>query len=64
MFFEFYYQKIKCPAKNGLTLIWPADWTHTHRGVISKKEEKYIATGWITYTSSKTKGERCGSCGK
>ncbi len=61
---DFYYQKIKAPAKNGLTLIWPADWTHTHRGIITKKEEKYIATGWITYTSSKIKQPRCGSCGK
>ena len=46
---EFMYQKLKAPAKKGLTLIWPTDWTHTHRGVISKKQEKYIVTGWFSY---------------
>ena len=45
---EFYYQKIKTKAKKGLTLIWPTDFTHTHRGIISHTKEKYIATGWFT----------------
>jgi hypothetical protein len=49
---EFYYQNKKVPAKKGLTLIWPADWTFTHRGVISNKEDKYIATGWITFNKN------------
>ena len=42
---EFYYQNIKTPSKKGLTVIWPADWMHTHRGEISKSE-KIIITGW------------------
>jgi hypothetical protein len=46
---EFLYQKITSPAKKGLTLIWPADWTHTHRGQISKTKEKSIITGWFNY---------------
>ena len=46
---EFKYQKIISPAKKGLTLIWPAYWTHTHRGVVSKTKEKTIVTGWIKY---------------
>tara|TARA_B100000085_G_scaffold260023_1_gene263233 strand:+ start:305 stop:907 length:603 start_codon:yes stop_codon:yes gene_type:complete len=46
---EWKHQKLKLPAKKGLTVIWPSDWTHTHRGVISKKEEKYIITGWYSY---------------
>ena len=46
---EFFYQKLKTPAKKGLTLIWPSDFTHTHRGIISKTSEKYIATGWYEY---------------
>ena len=46
---EFYYQDIKTEAKKGLTLIWPAGWTHTHRGVISEKETKYIVTGWFYF---------------
>jgi len=47
---EFKYQKIKIKCKKGLTLIWPAFYTHTHRGIISKKNEKYIITGWFSYT--------------
>ena len=43
---EFYYQKITTKAKKGFTLIWPAIWTHTHKGQISKTKEKYIVTGW------------------
>jgi hypothetical protein len=46
---EFMYQKITSPAKKGLTLFWPTDWTHTHRGQISEKSEKYIATGWLNF---------------
>ena len=44
---EFLHQRLKIPAKKGLTVFWPADWTHTHRGIITKKEEKIIATGWF-----------------
>jgi len=43
---EFFYQGIKIRADKGLTLIWPADWTFTHRGEISPTEEKIIITGW------------------
>ncbi len=47
----FYYQKKTFQAKKGLTLIWPADWTHTHKGQISKTKEKYIITGWLNYVN-------------
>jgi hypothetical protein len=46
---EFFYQKIKVKPEKGLTLIWGTDWTFTHRGVPSKTETKYIATGWYSY---------------
>ena len=46
---EFYNQKIITEPKKGLTLIWPADWTHTHRGIASPTQDKYIATGWLSY---------------
>lgn len=46
---EFYYQKLKIKPKKGLTLIWPADWTHTHRGITSPTQEKYIITGWFNF---------------
>jgi len=47
---EFYHQKMTTPCKKGLTIIWPAHWTHTHKGEISSKEEKLIITGWFNYT--------------
>ena len=46
---EFYYQELKVKPRKGLTLIWPADWTHTHRGITSPTQEKYIVTGWFNY---------------
>lgn len=46
---EFYHQDLKVKPQKGLTLIWPADWTHTHRGVISPTQNKYIITGWFNY---------------
>ena len=46
---EFKLQNITTPAKKGLTLIWPAGWTHVHRGQISNKKEKYIITGWYAF---------------
>jgi hypothetical protein len=45
---EFYYYGEKFKPQKGLTLIWPAEWTHTHRGVPSP-ETKYIITGWYNY---------------
>ena len=48
---EFYYQNLKTEAIKGNTIIWPAGWTHTHRGVIAE-EEKYILTGWFVYDNS------------
>tara|TARA_B100000929_G_scaffold264994_1_gene231781 strand:+ start:1908 stop:2498 length:591 start_codon:yes stop_codon:yes gene_type:complete len=47
---HFKYQNITSPSERGLTLIWPTDFTHTHRGQISKTYDKYIITGWMGYT--------------
>lgn len=46
---EFFYQETKVKPKKGLSLIWPTDWTHTHRGIPAPKEEKTIVTGWIKF---------------
>ena len=46
---EFKYQNITAPAIKGLTLIWPAYWTHTHKGQISNTKEKIIVTGWYRF---------------
>jgi hypothetical protein len=48
---EFYHQKLKIRPEKGLTIIWPTDWTFTHRGVASPTQEKYIYTGWFSYYS-------------
>tara|TARA_R100001086_G_scaffold249249_1_gene188381 strand:- start:1095 stop:1703 length:609 start_codon:yes stop_codon:yes gene_type:complete len=49
---DFYYQGFTTKAKKGLTLIWPSDWTHTHKSQVTKKNEKYIITGWYSFCSS------------
>ena len=46
---EFLYQQTSVEAQKGLTLIWPATWTHTHRGIVSNNKEKYIVTGWFNF---------------
>ena len=46
---EFYYQKLKVQPQKGLTLVWPVDWTHTHRGIPSPTQEKIIITGWYSF---------------
>ena len=45
---HFKYQKITTPSIKGLTLIWPTDFTHTHKGQIVDKE-KIITTGWFEF---------------
>jgi len=46
---EWYYQKVKIKPKKGLTVIWPTDFTHLHRGIPSPTQEKYIVTGWFVF---------------
>ena len=46
---QFYYQDWKEKAEQGKLLIWPSDWTHLHRGIISPSQAKYIMTGWFVH---------------
>jgi len=46
---EFIHQNLITPAEKGLTLIWPAAWTHYHQGVVAPKDTKYIITGWCVF---------------
>jgi len=46
---HFLYQKLKVKPEKGLTLIWGADWTFTHKGITSPTQTKYITTGWYSY---------------
>ena len=45
----FSHYDLEIQPQKGLTLIWPAEWTHAHRGNILKKGSKYIITGWINF---------------
>ena len=46
-YFNHYDLDIK--PKKGLTLLWPAEWTHSHKGNVLKSGLKYIITGWLTF---------------
>ena len=46
---EFYYQQHYEKAEAGKLCIWPTDFTHLHRGIVSHTETKYIITGWFSW---------------
>ena len=46
---EFTNYEIITDAIQGRLVIWPAYWTHCHRGILSNTETKYIATGWFSF---------------
>ena len=50
---EFPYQDRTVDAKAGRLVIWPAAWSHPHKGVTPNKGLKYIATGWYSYCDQK-----------
>jgi prolyl 4-hydroxylase len=45
----FQHYDIDIQPKKGLTLLWPAEWTHAHRGNVLKMGQKYIITGWLHF---------------
>ena len=47
---EWKFLDVKTEAVKGDLVIWPSDFTHTHRGIVSKTHEKWIATGWFLIT--------------
>ena len=48
---RFVYQDRTFDARRGRSLIWPTDFTHTHVGVVSPTEHKYIITGWFNFAA-------------
>ena len=46
---QFLHQDYQVHPEKGKTIIWPADWTYTHRGIPSLTETKYIVTGWFNF---------------
>ena len=46
---EFPYQELVLQPKQGICAVWPAYYTHPHKGVTPNRGDKYIATGWINF---------------
>jgi hypothetical protein len=46
---EFLYQKVRFKPTKDRLLIWPAGYTHPHRGNPPLSNDKYVITGWIEY---------------
>jgi 2OG-Fe(II) oxygenase superfamily len=47
---EFLYQQQRFRPTENQMILWPAAFTHTHRGnTVFGKRSKYIATGWFYY---------------
>lgn len=46
---EFLYQHKRVKPKTGTLVIWPAGFTHVHRGNPPLSNTKYIATGWVEF---------------
>ena len=45
---EFLHQSLRIDPVVGRTLIWPAGYTHMHRGLMPLDVEKMYISGWIT----------------
>tara|TARA_B100001175_G_scaffold64031_1_gene52193 strand:+ start:1628 stop:2251 length:624 start_codon:yes stop_codon:yes gene_type:complete len=48
---EFLYQNKRVKPKKGDFVVWPAYFTHMHRGNPPISDEKYIVTGWYQYVN-------------
>lgn len=47
---EFLYQQVRIPPQENTMVLWPAAYTHTHRGnTVFGNNSKYILTGWFYY---------------
>ena len=49
---EFLDQKRRVKPTTGTVLIWPAGFTHTHKGNLVLSGDKYILTGWYLLNGS------------
>ena len=48
----FSHYDLEIQPKKGLTLIWPAEWTHAHKGNLLHANTKYIITGWMHFPNN------------
>ena len=54
----FSHYDLTVQPKKGLTLIWPAEWTHAHKGSVLNVDSKYIITGWMNFPGEFNKDNR------
>lgn len=52
---EFVHQETVTECTKGKLVIWPSDFTHLHRGIVSANHEKMIFTGWIVFSENHDK---------
>ena len=57
---EFPTQGKRFQPRAGDVLIWPAYWTHPHRGIVSESQTKYIVTGWFDFFDPNEKFQSLG----
>jgi len=50
---EFLHQSLRIKPKAGTFVLWPAYFTHLHRGNPPISNEKYIMTGWVEFATVK-----------
>jgi len=46
---HFEHLDLDVQPQKGKTLIWPAEWTHAHRGNVVNSGTKYVITGWMHF---------------
>lgn len=46
---EFLWQGLRVKPEAGTCVLWPAGYTHVHRGNPVYSKDKYVATGWYCY---------------
>jgi hypothetical protein len=47
---EFLYQRTRIRPQENTMVVWPAAFTHAHRGnTVLGEQSKYIVTGWFYY---------------
>ena len=48
----FTHYDLAIQPRKGLTLMWPAEWTHAHKGNVLSANSKYIITGWMSFPNN------------